>query len=80
MVMSMSNFIHYEHLEDYEEQIRKANAYDKFKEWLEDQMTPKTDAWGDTGYTHMIKCDYILKKLEDFKEDADVQHRGENEI
>lgn len=57
-------------VDDYLEQARKAKAYDKFEAWLVDLMTPKTDAWGDTGYTHMIKCTYLLEKLKEFKEDG----------
>lgn len=68
----MGNYIYYEHLEDYERQVQKAKAYDKFKEWLEDQMTPKTDAWGDTGYSYMIRCAYIMEKLNEFLGDDDV--------
>lgn len=76
----MGNFIYYEKLEDYEEQVRKAKAYDDFEAWLVDQMTPKTDAWGDTGYAHMIKCDYLLKVLRDFcgKDDTISEHDSEN--
>lgn len=59
-------------LKEIAEIHRKADAYDKFKEWLEDQMTPKTDAWGDTGYSYMIRCAYIMEKLNEFLGDDDV--------
>lgn len=57
-------------VDDYLEQARKAQAYDKFEAWLVDNSTPKQDDFGDITYMHTIRCDVLLKKLKEFKEDG----------
>lgn len=57
-------------VDDYLEQARKAKAYDKFEAWLIDNSTPKQDDFGDITYMHMIRCDVLLEKLKEFKENG----------
>ena len=44
------------------------NVLNEFEKWLIDLKTPKTNYWGDRGYTYMLKIDVILDKLNELKE------------
>ena len=44
------------------------NNWNELEEWLIDLKTPKTNYWGDTGFTYMLKIDVILDKMKEIKE------------
>lgn len=48
--------------------IKQDNVLNEFEKWLIDLKTPKTNYWGDRGYTYMLKIDVILDKLNELKE------------
>ena len=50
------------------ENRRLNNILNELEKWLIDLKTPKTNYWGDRGYTYMLKIDVILDKLNELKE------------
>ena len=57
---------------NYKQQIDQlTNNWNELEEWLIELKTPKTNYWGDTGFTYMLKIDVILDKMKEIKENND---------